>query len=312
MLKRIFLLCMFCITIFYAANGYAQITRIEVLVPADNVALADLAGGIQHALQQTQFALPVTIRIADGSTGNDTQNTLVVAVGDALLQQTNLYKTNYPAIIAFYVSSSNYLLQPHNDDKVTALYRDQPLSRQLQLAKLLLPNLRRVGIIHGHRNLAPSVTQLERSSKLQIQAIDIEDKPDWPKYLSQLMMDNDVLLGVDDPVIYNGETIRSILLTTYRRGKFLIGPGRAFVNAGSLASCYTAPDQYLKQLVDMVGHLLRAQKLPSPQYPRAFRAAINPQVAASLGLATQDENTLTARLLNEVGQGPSGECGDGC
>lgn len=310
-MKRIFLTLLLWLPISLAASGEALINRIDVVIPADNPALADLAGGIQHALQQLQPALPIAVRNV-GSASKDNQNTLVVAVSDAVLPWAAAEKNNYAATLAFYVSSTAFLAQLQSDEKISALYRDQPLARQLQLAKLLMPNLRKAGIIFGHRNLPQSVALLERSSKLKIDGIDIEDKPDWPKYLSQLMLDSDVLLGIDDALIYNGETIRSILLTTYRRGKFLIGPSRAFVNAGSLASCYTGSDQYLKQLVDMVGAIVRNQKLPSPQYPRAFRVAINPQVSASLGLAVQDENTLTARLQNIVGQGPSGECGDGC
>jgi ABC-type uncharacterized transport system substrate-binding protein len=305
-LKRIFLLLLllpWCMP----ASSDQLITRIEVVIAADNASLADLAGGIQHALQQQQPSLPVSIRTTGGKPVGDTQSTLVIAVSDAVLPWLLAEKNNYAATIAFYVSSPAYLSQMQNSEKVTALYRDQPLTRQLHLAKLLLPNLHQAGIIRGHRALPQSIAQLERSSKLKIQSIDIEDKTDWPKYLSQLMLDTDVLLGIDDPAVYNGDTIRSILLTTYRHGKFLIGPSRAFVGAGSLASCHTASDQYVKQLADMVGTVLRTQKVPPPQYPRAFRVTTNAQVAASLGLTIQDENSLTARLQEQVG-----ECGDGC
>lgn len=305
-MKRIFLLCLLWLPLSYAAHSEVLISHIDIVIPADNAALADLAGGMQHALQQLQPSLPVTIRSA-GSPGRDTQTALAITVGDALLPWIEKEKNNYAATLAFYVSSINYQNQLRNDDKVTALYRDQPLSRQLQLAKLLLPNLRRVAIIHGHQKLPQTNAALEHSSQLKIQSLDIEDKIDWPKYLSQLILDNDVLLGIDDTTIYNSDTVRSILLTTYRHGKFLVGPGRGFVNAGSLASCYTASDQYLKQLTTMVSSLLRTQKLPAPQYPQAFRVALNSRVATSLGLTVQDENTLTARLLNQVE-----ECGDGC
>jgi ABC-type uncharacterized transport system substrate-binding protein len=310
-LKQFFLLWLLWLPCAYATNSYAAssdvlISRIDIVIPADNAALTDLAGGMQRALQQLQPTLPITIRYA-GSPGHDTQTALAIPVGDGLLPWIDAEKNNYAATLAFYVSSINYQNQLHNDEKVSALYRDQPLSRQLQLAKLLLPNLRRVAIIHGHRHLPQSNAVLEYSSALQIHTLDIEDKIDWPKYLSQLLQESDVLLAVEDSTIYNSDTIRSILLTTYRHGKFLIGPGRSFVNAGSLASCYTISDQYLKQLTEMVGALLRTRKLPAPQYPRAFRVALNPRVAMSLGLAVQDENTLTARLLNQVE-----ECGDGC
>lgn len=305
-MKRIFFLWLLWLPFSNAAHGEVVIGRIDIVIPADNPALADLAGGVQHALQQSQPNLPITIRHA-GSASADTQTALAIPLGDALLPWIGTEKNNYAATLAYYVSSLSYRADFHNEEKITALYRDQPLTRQLQLAKLLLPNLRRVAIIHGHRKLSQTNAVLEQSSKLQIQTLDIEEKIDWPKYLSQLMQDNDVLLGVDDMSVYNSDTIRSVLLTTYRHGKFLIGPGRTFVNAGSLASCYTASDQYLKQLTDMVSGLLRTQKIPAPQYPRTFRVALNPRVATSLGLTVQDENTLTARLLNTVE-----ECGDGC
>ena len=311
-MKRIFLLLLLLLPAALPASGQAFIDRIEVVVPADNPALSDLAGGVQHALQQRLPSIPVSIHSANNIPPNDTKNTLIVTIGDNLLPWLVAEKNNYAAALAFSVSSTTYLAQLRNNENVTALFRDQPLSRQLQLAKLLLPSLHRVGVIVGHKALPISVAELELGSGLEIQSIDIEDKVDWPKYLSQLMANNEVLLGIDDPKIYNADNIRSILLTTYRHGKFLIGPGRSFVNAGSLASCYTAPDQYLQQLLDMVGTLLRNQKLPRPQYPHAYRVAINPQVATSLGLTVPDEQTLTARLQNLLGPSSSGECGDGC
>lgn len=311
-MKRIFFLLLLLLPTSLPARGDTPIARIDVVIPNDSPVLADLAGGVQHALQQQQPSMSVTIRTAGNVATRDSKNALVIAVGENLLPWLKAEKNNFAAALAFSVSSTAYFAQLRDEEKVTALFRDQPLSRQLQLAKALLPNLRHVGVITGHKNLPTSIAELERSSQLEIQSIDVEDRPDWPKYLSQLVANNDVLLGIDDPAIYNAENIRSILLTTYRHGKFLIGPGRSFVNAGSLASCYTAPDQYLQQLLDMVNALLRSQKLPRPQYPRAYRVAINSQVATSLGLTVPDEQTLTARLQNMLSPSSSGECGDGC
>lgn len=321
-MQRILLLLLLWLPFSLPAVAQTIVTRIDVVAPADNPALADLGGGVQHALQR-KFSLPVTLRTSAESAAGNNQNTLLIVIGDSLLPMASEQKPRYAATLALQVTSTSYFAALRGDDRVTALFRDQPLLRQLRLAKLILPNLRRVGIIHGHEGLPQTPAQLERLSKLSIQAIDIEGRADWPKQLSQLMLENDVLLGVEDPAIYNRDTIRSILLTTYRRGKFLIGPSRGFVGPGSLASCYTAPDQYIQQLLDVVAELLRTQQLPSPQYPRAFRVAVNPQVAASLGLSVPDEKSLTSRLQPQSGSqlqfqsGPqlqfqSGECGDDC
>jgi hypothetical protein len=289
-----------------AAAAEPNIARIDVITAADNPAGNDLAGGVQHALQQAWPGLSVTVHSSDGYQNNDAQTTIAIAVGDAALPWLN-GKANFAGAIAFYVSSIAFNADDKHDRKITALYRDQPLSRQLRLAKLLLPHLQSAAIIHGSRPLPQSNTELQRDSDVLITDAVIDNQTEWPKLLSQLMRDNDVLLGIDDPQIYNSDTIRSVLLTTYRHGKVLIGPSRAFVNAGSLASCYTASDQYLQQLVAMVGAFLQDRKLMRPQYPKVFRVAINSQVAASLNLSIPDEKIISAWLQNQPG-----DCGNGC
>ena len=311
-MKQLLFAILLMLQINSRALGEPLIASIDVVLPNANPVLANVANDIKLALQPIQPSLPITIHSISESVGKNSKNTLVITVGENLLPWLATEKDNYAAVLAFSVSSIEYYPKFHDQKKITALFRDQPLSRQLQLAKLILPNLRRVGIIVGHKGLPIGIAELEHGSQLEIQSIDIEDKPDWPKYLSQLVADNDVLLGVDDPNIYNAESIRSILLTTYRHGKLLIGPGRSFVRAGSLASCYTTPSQNLQQLTDMVASILRNKNLPRPQYPRSFQVEINSQVAESLGLNVPDEQTITARLQNQTSQISSKECGNGC
>lgn len=115
-----------------------------------------------------------------------------------------------------------------------------------------------------------------------------------------------MLLAVDDFLLYNRDTIRSILLTTYRHGKVVIGPSQAFVNAGSLASCYTTMEQFLRQLHGSVEFWLRSGSLPAPAHGTHYRIAINRQVATSLGLDIPDH----AFLIRTMQSG--GECDNEC
>lgn len=286
------------------AVAQSNIGRISII--ADGAApLGDTARGIQHTLQQAWPDLAIEITSKETFIPNQTQPTLIIALGDSTLPWLE-HNHDYAGAIAFYVSTAAFAPNKKNT-KLTALYRDQPLSRQLQLAKLLIPNLRSVAIIRGNRELAQNATDLQRGSGIRVIEAALDMQSEWPKLLSQLMHDHDVLLGIDDSQIYNSDNIRSILLTAYRHGKGLIGPSRAFVNAGSLASCYTVSEQYLQQLAAMVGTFINEHKLPSPQYPKVFRVAINPQVALSLGLSVPDEKTLSAWAQNQ-----SGECGNGC
>jgi ABC-type uncharacterized transport system substrate-binding protein len=285
----------------------AVVARIDIVVPANNPNLADMAGGIEHALTQRWPNIPVTVARNDNYSPSDAANTLVVAMGDSNLPWLFRTAPQYAYALAFNVNSALFNNGERRDNKITALYRDQPLVRQLHLAKLLIPNLQRAATIHSAGISYGNIEQLQRNSGVQITDAILDTNIDWAKTLSQLMRDNDVLVGVDDPRIYNSENIRSILLTTYRHGKVLIGPSRPFVNAGSLASCYTASEQYLQQLLTMVAAIVQEHRVPRAQFPKAYRVAVNTQVAASLGWNIPDEKVLTAMLLAQLG-----ECGDGC
>ena len=282
--------------------------RVDILIPADNAALGELAGSIQQSLRQLQPDLEIAIRtpVTVAGAASQQQKTLAIAVGEELLPWAQSNQNTYQATLAFYVGSIQF--DPSDrSGKISALYRDQPLQRQLALAKLLLPNLRRAAVLYSGEQIPPELAALAQLTQTSIQAVSIHNDSNWPRLLSQLMVDNDILLGLDDPGVYNRDTIRSILLTTYRRGKFLIGPNRPFVNAGSLASTYTTSEQYLQQLRAMVRVWLQQGKLPPPEYPRFYRIAINQQVASSLGLKLPDEKTLYEQMPNQIG-----ECGDGC
>lgn len=305
MKRLLLLLLLISQPLFVAAE--TDIARIDIIASLDNATVADLARNVQKTLQEAHLGIETTIQNRDNYQNNNSSTTLAITIGDSALLWLSNQKNTFAGVIAFYVNSTLFNQLTKSEQRFTAVYRDQPLLRQLRLSKFLLPNLQRVTILRGAHELIPNIETLQRESQLTINEIVFDDHSEWPKLLSQSLHGNDVLLGIDDPDIYNSDTIRSILLTTYRHGKGLIGPSRAFVNAGSLASCYTSPDQYLQQLASMVSITLHEHRLPPPQYPMTFHVAINKQVAASLNLPIPDENTLSAWLQNQ-----NGECGNGC
>lgn len=289
----------------------APVPRIDIIIPADSTNLRDLSQKIQtslqHSLQQQHPNLTVAVRTRAEAETSTAAGALAIGVGDTLLPWLTSPQNKYGASIAFYISSAQFNASGHPGNSITAIYRDQPLTRQLRLAKLILPKLQRVAILQGEQNLPIARSELERLASVNIAVAAIHQQQDWAKSLSQLMIDNEILLGIDDPQMYNNDTIHSILLTTYRHGKVLIGPSKPFVSAGSLASCYSTTDQYLQQLIDIVYVYLLTEKLPSAQYPKNYQIAVNQQLATSLGLALPDEATLLTRM-----QDTAGECGDDC
>jgi len=298
-------------------------TSVDIVVVDNNPAMLNLAHAAEHALQQLQPAPTVNVLSVAAVSATKSRNNLspdslsrdnlLLLIGEDLLDWSISKDNPYTTTLYFYTSSSSYSVL-NNRAPNSALFRDQPISRQWQLARLLLPNLHRALVIHStplypDAALKAAETNTENSATLDIKRVTISD--DWAKLLSLWMTDHDVLIGIDDKNLYTRDTIRSVLLTTYRHGKVLIGPSRGFVAAGSLASTYTSPEQYLQQLQQMVRVWSEMRVLPKPQFPRAYQISVNRQVANSLDLSLPDDEILLKQLQQQL-KSQEENCRDGC
>ncbi|CAG8870985.1 hypothetical protein PS627_04230 [Pseudomonas fluorescens] len=178
---------------------------------------------------------------------------------------------------------------------VSLLWSDPPLDRQLRLTRYLLPQARRVGVLYGEhsRFLLDELRRAARLLGLEIIA------QDWPELrdsrpLQHLLGNSDVLLGVDDPDLYNAQTAKNLLLSSYARQMPLIGPNAGFVRAGALASTYSGQQDWLAVLDSLLDQ--PPAQWPRSLYPEHFGVSGNQQVARALGLEPIDEQAAALAL----------------
>lgn len=112
--------------------------------------------------------------------------------------------------------------------------------------------------------------------------------------LQNLFRNSDVLLGLDDPQLYNSKTAKNLLLSSYAQQLPLVGPNAGFVRAGSLASTYSDQADWLAVLDRLLDH--PPANWPRSLYPEHFKVVGNPQVARSLGIEQVDEAGVAIRL----------------
>lgn len=179
--------------------------------------------------------------------------------------------------------------------KISLLWADPPLDRQLRLITDVLPQARRIGVLYGIDS-----EFLLRELRREATAMDLEivaqrwDNINDSRPLQALFKNSDVLLGLDDPQLYNPKTVKNLLLSSYARQLPLIGPNAGFVRAGSLASTYSDQADWLNVLDRLLDHT--PSSWPRSLYPEHFKVAGNPQVARSLGIEQVDENRVAVRL----------------
>ncbi|ABY99633.1 TPA: ABC transporter substrate-binding protein [Pseudomonas putida] len=178
---------------------------------------------------------------------------------------------------------------------LTLLWSDAPLGRQLRLTRYLLPQAQRIGVLYGEHSsfLLDELRHAARPLGLEIIAQDWSDPRD-SRPLQHLLGSSDVLLGLDDPNLYNSKTAKNLLLSSYGRQMALIGPNAGFVRAGALASTYSDQDDWLAELDQLLDQ--PPARWPRSLYPTRYGVSGNQQVARALGLEPIDPNAAAKAL----------------
>ena len=181
--------------------------------------------------------------------------------------------------------------------RLSLLWSDPPLERQLRLTRLLLPQVKRVGVLYDTHSefLLSELRESAHPLGLEVVPQRWDDTRD-SRPLNKLLRKCEVLLGLDDPDLYNSLTAKNLLLSSYARQLALIGPNAGFVKAGSLASTYSDQSDWLAILDELLDR--PPATWPRTQYPHRFKVASNPQVARSLGIEQINEASV-AKLLAE-------------
>ncbi len=179
--------------------------------------------------------------------------------------------------------------------RLSLLWSDPPLARQLHLITSILPQARRIGVLYGDESefLLPELRRYARALELEIVPQRWDNTSD-SRPLQSLFRNSDVLLGLDDPQLYNPKTAKNLLLSSYAQQLPLVGPNAGFVRAGSLASTYSDQADWLAVLNRLLDH--PPASWPRTLYPERFKVLGNPQVARSLGIEQVDETGVAARL----------------
>jgi len=190
------------------------------------------------------------------------------------------------------------LAAKHLPAQISAVYVDQPWSRQADLIRAALPERSKVGVLHSpatRLNLGDLRKQLEmRGASLVTRQV--TSSASLFEDLEDILARSEVLLVVPDSEIYNSNNIRNILLTSYRHGIPLVGISQAYVNAGALCALFSTPEQLAAQARTMTIVYGNGRNLPDAQHAATFSIAVNPEVARTLGEAIKPVESLLKEI----------------
>lgn len=288
-----------CVTLL-ALPAAAQTGRIWIVqseaggVYAETVAVLRL----ELAGMPIQEGLPATVLDAQ-----DAPPSLIVTVGSAAFAETLRWLNErtgawgrIPVLATLLPRAAYQASLPLSMGRpVSAVWLDQPWSRQFALLRRALPMRTRIGILPGPetRAVLREIEAEARAFGLRLvigPPIDVAEKI-YPS-LREVLLEADVLFAVPDALVYNAATLRNILLTAYRARVPLVAFSAAYAKAGALYAVYATPAQIARQAATLVRAFLAGRGLPPPQPPHEFAFVVNERVAASLGIVLDDANRI--------------------
>jgi len=182
---------------------------------------------------------------------------------------------------------------------ITAVYLDQPYTRQLRLAKLIAPDARTIATALGP-NSKNDLSLLEAAAKqqnLELSSTVLQESDNPIHKLQPLIRNADLFLSLPDKSVFNRTTAKWILYISFRQRIPLIGFSQKYVEAGALTAVYSTPEQIGKQTAEIIQQAITGSRLPEAQHPKYFSVITNKKAANSLNIKVPSEDALIQQLM---------------
>jgi len=268
---------------------HADPTRVTLV-------LSDNTGAYQELGSEIRSALPKEFELSEIGVGEKLVDAdLYVAVGMKAAEV--LSSRDKPTLNILLPRAGFEKLKRAPSSSYSAIFMDQPMQRQLALIATLLPNATSVGVLYDTPPAElDSLRKLSSTMHLALREQKVGQQHSLAGALSDLLQVSDVLLVLPDNNIYRSDTIRNILLETYRAQVPMVGLSANYVRAGALCAIYSTSQQIAYQAAEAIEGFADSGRLPAPQYTKEFEISVNTQVARSLGVPVKDAVQLRVEV----------------
>lgn len=296
----VFSLCVFVLILVFSISSdlFADSTQNVVIITSSNSNYQrQTAARIQQKLEASG-AMAIIITTDEIISSSKNVKTLYVAIGEDAIKSLHEYDSD-----AFVLRISSRKIP---DSKYTSAQSDfltaQPDCRHIQLIKSISPEWSTVGVLSslGSLDSAAALTKCAIRENLNLRLYAITDTSDLLVTLETAIEDNKALLAIADPLIYNTNTVKNILLTAYRHRKPVIGYSDSFVQAGAIAAIYTSPESVGDKAAIIISGFFSNnwQFIKNIYVTDDFSISTNKQVATSLEITLPGEESIRSSIMS--------------
>lgn len=241
-------------------------------------------------------------QISFSEINNKTLNSykIIIPVGYKAAKAVSKYKTN--STIIYSLIPDDESLQSNMLCKKTTCYKiyiNQPINRYIQLFKILFPKGKTLAfsVTKEKSKKAQQVKIASENNSLIYKDIRIEKNKTITRTLIDKLNNDDVLLALPNPDIYNSNNAKSIILSTYHANVPIIAYSKSFAKAGALISLYSSIDNVADKTANVINATNKNGFLKQKEfYPDNFMIEINSSVARSLNMNIDSANIIKSKM----------------
>ena len=214
---------------------------------------------------------------------------LIVSLGVKAAQRIATSATSSAKLYTLIPKSlADSLITDTTMKRASAVYLDQPFTRQLNLINLIKSDQHVLGILLGPATVSSRSLLESTAETLGIPTLTetATKKDDVGLALNRLLNGSNIILALPDPLIYNRNTIFNILLSSYHNQIPVIGFSASYVKAGAMLAVHSTPSDIGMHIAENIRHFVinGGADLPEPAFPRYFSIEVNRNVAHSLDI----------------------------
>lgn len=179
------------------------------------------------------------------------------------------------------------------------VYIDQPLQRYIKLVDALFDDSYSIAVplSENSRYSKNVISSGLRQFGLKPNIFNINREENISRQLQNNLARHSVLLALPDTDIYNSNTAKSVLLTTYHLNVPIVAYSKAFSKAGALASLYSSIDDIADKTAQI--SVAITQGTPPVQagyHPENYSLEINTAVARSLSIHIPEMSAIKRKI----------------
>lgn len=280
-------LCLFClVNISHASFNYKEFKEKPNILVISGHHYKKIVDSLVNYLPPQRFDISIKyIKKQELITKINSDVDFIITIGRESTLRTNEYITKnhtQAPILAVLIPHKMYnsITRNNKDRQITAIYREQPVDRQLKVIEKLLPEVKTIGVLTSMYDPSQIDELKDAVIKHHLNLVIAENKKreDLIDSLKHVLSNSDLLLTLPDPEIYNPFTAKGIFLTSYRRGVPIIGYSKTYVDAGAVAAVYTKAGQIAKQAASITNTYFLKNSLQPPGYPTEYAVAKNEKI----------------------------------